>query len=119
MQKLKIIPKDKTYIDFTSSPPPSPQVKAEVESTIKSELHEDVPIVDAARQGPNNVSPEDTETHAPACASASSPNAARTMGGGDHAKKRKALEDELRDVELEQKRLRLMRELAEMDEAEK
>jgi len=113
------------YIDLTDSPPPSPKVKRErgphstrhearearrVERGIKKE-----PIVQPPTAIANaHVRPEISST-------AETGNDTRTSGE-QHDKKRKAVQDELaeieleqRDVRLEQKRLRLKKALAEME----
>jgi len=81
LQKLKIIPKDKMYIDFTGSPPPSPRVKREKgAASIKREAG----VVIKAERSIGKKSSEE-----------------------QHDKKRKAMQDELEEVELEQREVRL------------
>jgi hypothetical protein len=103
------------HIDLTESPPPSPRIKRETrDGVIKREDTEDQrPIREIKREPttgrasggagapPVNTTPADNPDD---------------TGTSDEQinKKRKAMEDELREVELEQKRLRLTKALTEM-----
>lgn len=104
------------HTDLTDSPPPSPKVKREIkDDVIKHEAAKRSctgrniklePVNDGslgkAGAPPSNTTPADN------------PDDAGTSD--EHfKKKRKALQGELREVELEQKRLRLTKALAEMD----
>jgi hypothetical protein len=112
------------YIDLTGSPPPSPKVKNEIkdsiikrepasnsrtEQNLKRELVGDGPSGEAGTPQLNGTP-------------ADNPNETRTTDE-QRDKKRKTIQDELRDVELEQervaleqKRLRLTKALAEVDD---
>lgn len=123
LQKLKIIPEDQVHIDLTDPQPPSPRVKRErrpdlitrevrgprrIDGSIKQEPVAQPPTANAL------VRPEagtDVETT----------NDTRTSGE-QRNKKRKAVQDELaeielqqREVRLEQKRLRLKKALEDME----
>jgi hypothetical protein len=120
LQKLKIIPKDQVHIDLTDSPPPSPKVKRErrpgqVNRSIKQE---------PALQPSPTIAHVRTEAGVAAETTNDTPT-----DGEQRDKKRKAVQDELaeielekrevgleqREVRLEQKRLRLKKTLAEME----
>jgi hypothetical protein len=123
LQKLKIIPKDidPITVDLTDSPPPSPRLKRErgihgfgqerVEHSAKDTKIKREPGVDHSSsqitgQTPARLAPGDES---------------RTLLGpatNERGKKRKALEDELKAIELEQKRLRLTQALAEMESSD-
>jgi hypothetical protein len=115
LQKLKIVPKDAAYIDLTETPPSSPRVKREdgggsiqlddlgnghVAQKVKQESIIDSSLGEAGAP-PSNTIPADN------------PHDARTSDE-QFDRKRKVVEDELMEVELEQKRLRLTKALAEM-----
>lgn len=123
LQKLKIIPKDEVHIDLTHTPPPSPHIKREkVDDLIRKRDEKDEHNKNDLNGGApsKNISGDDRAR----------PSADLTTGTSDDArksdeqrdKKRKAVQDELMEVELEQqrvmleqKKLRLTKTLAEMD----
>lgn len=122
LQKLKIIPKDQDHIDLTDSPPPSPKVK----------LERGVGAAGCKRTEPHNgksSGTQDATDGGPPGISRTVPFAGAKIGASDdarttetqHDRKRKAMQ-ELQEVKLEeervalaQKRLRLEKELAEME----
>lgn len=115
LQRLKIIPKDKACIDLTLTPPPSPRVKSEERANSRGEAKQDGYDIAAVKREPGiDVSVETHEARPPANAAATALADTHTLAH-QHDKKRKAMEDELREVELEQKRLRLVRGLAELE----
>jgi hypothetical protein len=100
-------------IDLTNSPPPSPKVKVELgarsikrETTVDGHQKGNIKLeaTDADSSGSAGTRPSDGAVNTPLTPTE------------QHDKKRKALQDELREVELEQKRLRLEKQLAEMEE---
>ena len=124
MQKLKIIPKDQVHIDLTGSPPPSPKVKREKRTEIiKHEARETRRVERGIKKEPVIQPPTaiaNAHVRPEAGVTAETTNDTRTSGE-QHDKKRKAVQDELaeieleqREVRLEQKRLRLKKALAEM-----
>jgi hypothetical protein len=124
LQKLKIVPKDAVHIDLTESPPPSPKVKRETKDSIinrgdasDSRSRQDAKREPAVGDGPPGEAGTPQSNGTPADNSDNT----RTSRA-EHNKKRKAVEDELKEVELEhqkvtleQKKLRLTKALAEMD----
>lgn len=113
MQKLKIIPRDQSYIDLTISPPASPRVKRE---------HgiDDVEVEDAKDVKPENKHEVDSAvesqqaTATPALRSEPI-NPARSLGS-ERNKKRKALQEEFNAIELQQKKMRIAKALADLDD---
>jgi hypothetical protein len=123
LQKLKIIPKniDPITVDLTDSPPPSPRVKRErgihgfgqerdehraKDTIIKREPGVDHSSSQIPGQTPARLAPGDE------------PRTPLGSATNERGKKRKALEDELKVIELEQKRLRLTQALAEMESSD-
>jgi hypothetical protein len=119
LQQLKIIPKDvhPTIIDLTESPPPSPRVKHE--RRIDGVKHEDTTTDTRIKREPGEhnsiaqspVLPKQTPARP---ASGDEPTIRVESATNERNRKRKAMENELKAVELEQKRIRLTQALAEM-----
>lgn len=115
MQKLKIIPKDQSYIDLTHSPPTSPRVKLErgfdgfkVEAGTSGNIKREPGVIDSSEAAvlPGQAPARPASSNEPAIPGEQATN--------ERNRKRKAMEDELKAVELEQKRIRLTQALAEM-----
>lgn len=107
LQKLEIIPKDKEYIDLTGTPPTSPRVKREP-GVEREDVKEKVKI----KREPNENNSSTDKGPVLAAHESSKP------ASDERNKKRKAMEDELQAVELEQKRMRLKKALADMENEE-
>jgi predicted phage-related endonuclease len=110
-------------IDLTDSPPPSPKVKLEGVSSIKRERTKD-------SRGEGDIKQEATDESSSGDTNPP-PSIAAQIGASDgpspsteqYERKRKAVQDELKGVELEeqrvalaQKRLRLQKALTEMED---
>jgi hypothetical protein len=122
LQQLKIIPKDiyPTIIDLTESPPPSPRVKHEpgvggIEQEVSEHTVTDTRIKREPVEDHSNTQTPVLPEQAPARpASSNEPTIRVEVAANERTRKRKAMEDELKAVELEQKRIRLTQALAEM-----
>lgn len=119
MQQLGIIPKDKAYVNLTESPTPLRRTKRDNEKElIKHEVTDDGHAHKTKQRPADDGSSGASATLQPNSIAANNHHDADATRV-QRDKKRKALQDELREVELEQKRLRLTRELAQMDDDEK
>jgi hypothetical protein len=123
LQRLKIIPKDAVHIDLTESPPPSPRIKREVKGNIIKREPAKIGRTEqnVRRESVNDRPSGEAGTPQLHGTPADSPNDTHATGE-QREKKRKAIQDELREVELEQqnvtleqKKLRLTKALAEVD----
>lgn len=110
------------HIDLTDSPPPSPKVKRERRpDSIKREARVPGRVERSIKQEPV-VQPSTADAHvSPEAGTAAETTNDTPTSGEQRDKKRKAVQDELaeialeqREVRLEQKRLRLEKALAEM-----
>ena len=117
LQKLKIIPKDiyPTTIDLTESPPSSPRVKHERGiDGVKHDDTKDTATDTKIKREPGGEDDSNAQTQQQARARPASGNDPVESTANERSRKRKAIEDELKAVELEQKRIRLTQALAEM-----
>jgi len=121
LQKLKIIPKDQSYIDLTLSPPTSPRIKHEPGTNgVKNEDTKNTATDVKIKREPEGTHSNAQTPIIPEQASArptpiiGSPN---SLGPAhdERNKKRKALQNGLEALELQQKRLRIGQELADLD----
>lgn len=120
LQRLKIIPRDEVHIDLTVSPPPSPRVKRENgDGLIEHEGKEDERDNKGIKQ--DALSKNAGRTQRPADLPTGAHGDAREPGQ-QRDRKRKAMQDELVEVELEhrgvmleQRKLRLTKALAETE----
>ena len=113
------------HIDLTDSPPPSPTVKREKRTEfIKHEVRETPGVGRGIKKEPVVQPPTAiANAHVRPEAGVTNDTANNTRTSGEqHDKKRKAVQDELaefeleqREVQLQQKRLRLKKALAEME----
>jgi hypothetical protein len=108
LQKLKIIPKDQMHIDLTNSPPPSPKIKHERRpGSINREVRETRHIERSIKQEPV-IQPSTANAHVrPESGNTAETTNETPMSGEQHDKKRKAMQDELAEIELEQREVRL------------
>jgi len=121
LQKLKIIPKDiyPHTIDLTESPPPSPRVK--LERGIDGVKQEDKDTATDAKIKRESGG-DDSNAHSlvgpeQALRMAISENEPNPLGPAhdERNKKRKALQDEFDAIELQQKKMRVVQALADLD----
>jgi hypothetical protein len=141
LQKLKIIVKYPSYIDLTQSPPNSPWIKQEHGIGGKAEDDTSVNKVSTKREVDRAVNIDDVEstatgmtikrepggdnpsTHTQAASeqmpagpalNTESTNPVR-LADSERNKKRKALQDEFDAIELQQKKMRIAKELADLN----
>ena len=136
LQALKIIPKDQSYVDLTHPPPPSQRVKREPENDdartedieagmrptnqyqIESAFNVNNSLADIRREFRGDRANEQTPAAFNQTPTGSAARNASTNPVGsaeqERTRKRAAMEDELKAVELEQKRMRLTQALAEI-----
>jgi hypothetical protein len=122
LQKLKIVPKDvyPYIIDLTESPPSSPRVKQEPErDCVKQEDTTHAATGANIKREPrgDNSNGQTPFLPDPAPSRPAPNNESHNSSGqatNERDKKREAMEAELKAVELEQKRARLVQALAEM-----
>lgn len=125
-----MIPKDKAFVDLTASPPTSPRVK--LESGIKLEdIKNEADVTNVKREPGSSEVKTDIGAvpdrpfmrPVPDCAIMEPPPGMEPVNPINAAtrernRKRKAMQDELKAVELEQKRMRLEKALADIDNEE-